>query len=201
MNLKTTGKLRILDFDCEARPLSWISQDYVSKEVTAIACKWIYEKGPVHCWMLNPLWSADDSIEMLESFRELYDQADIVTGHYIRGYDLKTINGAMIEHGLPLLGPTRTQDTKNDLARFEGMSKSQENLSATFNLGRQKAHLNQAVWRDANRLTPSGIAGARTRVVGDVLQHIQMRQFLADKGYLSPPVAWHPQGRASVYQP
>ena len=34
---ETTRELRILDFDCEARPLSWLAQDYVTKEVTVIA--------------------------------------------------------------------------------------------------------------------------------------------------------------------
>ena len=32
-----TRPMRVLDFDVEARPLHWISGDYVSKEITAIA--------------------------------------------------------------------------------------------------------------------------------------------------------------------
>jgi hypothetical protein len=36
----THRPLRVLDFDCEARPLHWISGDYVSKEITAIAWAW-----------------------------------------------------------------------------------------------------------------------------------------------------------------
>ena len=50
--------------------------------------------------------------------------------------------------------------------------------------------MDQQKWRDANRLTPEGLALAREWVIGDVQQHIEMRQRLLDLGYLSPPKVW-----------
>jgi hypothetical protein len=37
----------------------------------------------------------------------LYNAADIVTGHYIKKFDLPILNGALFEHGLPLLDPLK----------------------------------------------------------------------------------------------
>src|SRR5262245_51706105 len=72
--------MRILDFDVEARPLSWISGDYVSKEVTAIAWKFIGEPGPVSVYLLGEC----DSVDMLRAFVDAFDMSDMVTGHYIK---------------------------------------------------------------------------------------------------------------------
>src|ERR1700686_2433446 len=95
-----TRTLKILDFDIEARPLSWIGQDYVTKEPTAIAWKLIGSKGKPKVLALGEV----SAIEMLTEFLKAYNEADMVTGHYIRGFDLPLISGALSEHGLPPLG-------------------------------------------------------------------------------------------------
>jgi len=120
-----TRPLRILDFDCEARPLSWISSDYVSKEITAIAWKWIDEDSPVQCVALT---LRGNHLKMLKMFRAAYDQADMVTGHYIRGYDLPLINGMLMEYGLPPLSNKLAQDTKIDLVPRASVSMSRKAL-------------------------------------------------------------------------
>lgn len=177
--------LRILDFDCEARPLHWIGGDYVSKEVTAIACKFIGESGSA-VWALGEV----ETEEMLEGFREWFDAADMVTGHYIRGYDLPTLNGAMSEFGLAPLGDKLAHDTKIDLMKRSGLSGSQENLGTMLGLQHPKVKMDQAKWREANRLTKAGIALTKERVLGDVHQHIEMRQRLIELGYLAEPKLW-----------
>src|SRR3954468_13490203 len=78
-----TRPMRVLDFDCEARPLHWIGGDYVSKEITALAWAWTDDPEHVTCYLLGET----DTPTMLEAFRAAYDQADMVTGHYIRGFD------------------------------------------------------------------------------------------------------------------
>src|SRR5688500_5946844 len=72
--------LRVLDFDVEARPLHWISGDYVSKEITAIAWAWTDAPHDVTCYLLGDT----DPVDMLRAFLVAYDAADMVTGHYIR---------------------------------------------------------------------------------------------------------------------
>ncbi len=44
--------LKILDFDMECRPLSYLGSDYTTDEVTAIAAGWAHEKE-IHVWCLG----------------------------------------------------------------------------------------------------------------------------------------------------
>src|SRR5690242_14257247 len=96
--------LRVLDFDIENRPLAYLGMDFTSAEITAIAAGWTDEKA-VHVWALGDV----DLADILLGFKAMYDEADIVTGHYIRNHDLPIINGALMELGLPGLGPKLTQ--------------------------------------------------------------------------------------------
>lgn len=178
---------RILDFDTESRPLSWINQDFVSSELTAIAAQFIGERK-MHVWALGE----SSTEEMLLGFSSLYARADVVTGHYIRSHDLPRLQALLVEFDLPALGPKLTSDTCKDLTRIAALSKSQEALSAMFGLKAPKVHMNQAKWREANRLTPRGIRATKERVSGDVRQHMELRQELLRRGVLKPPRRWNP---------
>jgi hypothetical protein len=177
---------RILDFDIENRPLSYLGNDFTTSDITAIAASFGPEQWPI-CWLLGPL----GQVEVLEEFRSMYDHADIVTGHYIRKHDLPIINGAMLELKLAPLGPKLTIDTKLDLKPLSGVSKSQESLADMLGVELPKVHMTQAMWRDANRLTPDGIRDTRERVVGDVRQHQLLRIKLTERGLLNPPKMWN----------
>lgn len=186
MTPRFTGSgLRLLDFDIECRPLSLYGGDFVTREITAIACRFL-DENDTRCWLLGQ----DDPGDMLEGFRACYDQAGLVTGHFIRGYDLPTINAAMAELWLDPLGPKLTQDTKLDLIKFSGLSKSQENLAAMLHLEHPKVQMSQEDWREANRLSPDGLAKTAARVKGDVEQHIELRAKLLSAGLLGPPRRW-----------
>lgn len=177
--------IKVLSFDTESRPLSWIGADWMSVELTAIAAAFTSEKK-VHCWMLGECTSE----EMLSGFVKLYNEATIVTGHYIRNHDLPRINAALLEFGLPPLSPKLTQDTMKDLVKIQGISKSQESLSDIYRSENKKLGMSQKMWRSANRLEPKGIAYAKERVISDILQQIETRQNLLDQGMLSPPKMW-----------
>lgn len=218
--------IKILDFDIECRPLSWYGGDWVTKEVTAIAAGWVGEggraDGDVKVWLLDP-WDymardafdvtdrrsiadafergmTNSTVDMFSDFMELYDEADIVTGHYIRGFDLPVLNGLALEFGLEPLGDKLTHDTKGDLVKSQGISKSMENLGSTFELEHPKIIMNQAKWRSANRLLPDGLKLTRARVVGDVLEHIEMRHVMLQRGLLRPPSLWSGTGNGSTPQ-
>jgi hypothetical protein len=192
----------ILDFDLENRPLSYLGMDFTTSEITAIAAGWA---GNEHVEFFGlPAFAGTDegwrirTVEMLESFRTLYNRADIVTGHYIRKHDLPIINGALVEMGRPPLAPKMTVDTKLDLIRFSGISKSQESLGlmlAHFNSAEylaSKEHMGQDDWRRANRLSVEGVEETKRRVVGDVHQHKAMRLALHQAGLLRSPKQWRP---------
>lgn len=177
--------LRILDFDCECRPLHFYG-DYVSKELTAIAWAWTDRPDDVTCYLLGEATVPS----MLSAFVDAYNQSDMVTGHYIRGFDLPLLVGQLTEHGMAPLGDKLTHDTKLDAVRRHGMSNSQENWGAMLGLEHPKVQMDQRKWRAANRLTREGIEQVRTRVIGDVTQHIEMRATMLRLGYLGPARKW-----------
>jgi len=188
---------KVLDFDIECRPLSWYGGDFVTKEVTAIAASFI-GTGEVHCYLLRK--EHKDGSWILNAFLELYNEADMVTGHFIRGFDLPVINGALMEYGFGSLGAKLTQDTKLDLLKKSGLSSSQENLGAMLGLEAPKVGMDQAKWRSANRLEDAGVELTKERVIGDVIQHMEMREQLLKQGWLSSPKMWHPEpGRTTKY--
>lgn len=182
----THRPMRVLDFDIENRPLSYLGSDFTTAEVTAIAWAWCDQPDEVTVYLLGetPL------IDILEAFCRSYRQADMVTGHYISGHDLPMVNGALMESRMPPLPDVLMQDTKTHLVKSKGLSLSQESLGAMFRLEQAKVQMNQSKWRAANRLTPEGLAEVRQRVVGDVRQHIALRKELLALGYLAPPSVW-----------
>lgn len=189
---KIRSEFKILDFDIECRPLSWYGGDFVTKEITAIAAKFIGEKGPAQCWLLG----VQTPQEILEGFLEMYNVAGMVTGHFIRGFDLPLLNSSLTEYGYQPLQSKLTQDTKLDLIKRNGMSGSQENLGAMLGLEHPKVGMSQEDWREANRLTPEGIKKTKERAIGDVEQHIEMRQRLIDAHMLGRPKVWNSVGNS-----
>lgn len=193
MRWRSVGEYRVLDFDIENRPLAYMGDDYTSGDITAIAASFFGE-SKVHLWLMGAdgRWHRDEYEEMLAGFRGLYDQADVVTGHYIRKHDLPVINGGLMEMQMPLLDQKLAWDTKIDLVGTRYLSLSQENLSAYYRLSHKKEHMNQAHWRTANRFLPEGIAETRRRAVGDVKQHKRLKAELSELGALKAPGLWRP---------
>jgi len=217
LRLKNVRPLRVLNFDCECRPMHWYGGDWVSKEITAIAWAFIDPKRPAkplgevevrvlrlpdpECETLADYFRTSGMIDMLTDFVAAYNEADVVVGHFVKGYDLSTINGQLLEAGLPLLSNKLVQDTKVDLPKLQGLSKSQENLGGTLGLKHPKVGMNQADWRVANRLIGFGVRGTERRVVGDVLQNIELRATLLARGALSEPTPWSGNNLPEGYTP
>jgi hypothetical protein len=214
--------LRILDFDTENRPLAYLGGDFTTGEITAIAWQFIGEPRTFDFALLGfqcqheadgDLYSFEDAVcgqyhngesyeDMLARFVQVYDEADMVTGHFIRGYDLPVINGALLEMGRAPLADKLVHDTKQDLVTRKYLSASQENLAETLGVRASKVKMNNAKWRGANRLSPEGLELTRKRVVGDIRQHIQLRARLMEIGALRPPRMWSGKATASVrYSP
>lgn len=179
--------LKILDFDIENRPLSYWA-DRPTAEVTAIASCWTSDLGSMQVDLLGEL----SVREILERFVARYNEADIVTGHYIRRHDLPIINGALFEQGLPLLSQKMVCDTKEDMYKKGDIPASQEYLLALFDLSIGKEHMNQVDWREANRLTSKGLERTKKRVESDVYGHMIMRAKMLELNLLKGPRVWKP---------
>lgn len=187
LTLRKAKQLKILDFDIENRPLTYWWGDMTTAEITAIATSWAHQKA-VKVW-LYPLVS---HVEMLTEFVKLYDEADIVTGHYIRRHDLPTINGALLLNRMPPLGEKLTIDTKVDLVKRRSLPASQEALADILGISFPKPGMSQSDWRAANSLTEAGLKLVKERVAGDVRQHKALREALTNEGLLVTPKVWRP---------
>lgn len=187
--LRTVGTFRWLDCDIENRPLTYLGSDFTTADITAIAWSW-YGEDAVECYLLTRKKGSQE--RMLREFLKVYNQADGITGHYLRIHDLPHINAALLEHGLPLLGPKLVSDTKVDLKKRSGISASQESLAGMYDLSQPKEHMSQTIWRKANRLTDEGLEETRRRCVGDVIQHKALRLRLIEAEALGPPTMWTP---------
>lgn len=174
---------RVLDFDIENRPLTYLGQDFTTAEITAIAASFGSDE-PVKVWLLG----RDDPRQMHDEFLAMYMDADVVTGHYIRMHDLPIINGARLEMGLRPLPQKLTCDTKMDLVSVSGVSKSQESLADMLGVPAHKVHMPQVAWRAANRL--EHVELAEERVISDVRQHQLLRLRLLELGMLRAPRQW-----------
>src|ERR1044072_8614032 len=119
--------LKVLDFDLENRPLHYWYGDATTAEVTAIAWGWYGDtsrdgRPHVHVKLLKaPPKGESSARKMFATFVEAYNQADLVTGHFIRAHDLPMINGALVELGMDPLQPKLTSDTKLDLMKRKAM--------------------------------------------------------------------------------
>jgi len=188
------GGRKVLDFDIENRPLSYWVPDRPTAEITSIASAWVGDHDSMEVLLLGELTLR----EILVYFVERYNQADLVTGHYIRKHDLPIINGALYDLDLPLLQAKLTSDTKLDMFKKADIPATQEFLLETLDpqcplgLPLEKYHMTQRMWRDANRLTPEGLSLTRRRVSTDVHAHIHMREAMLERGWLRAPKVWSP---------
>ncbi len=189
---------KVLDFDIETRPLGWYGGDWVHKEVTAIASAWIVDGQPVDLTVDLLTKRQQTPKAMLKRFLKRYNEADLVTGHYIRGYDLPVLNSGMLEFDLGSLSAKNSHDTKLDRIKLQGISSSQENLGGMLEIDAPKVQMNMASWRAANRLTIDGLVLVRERAAGDVIQHVLLRESLIARGFLGPPRVWDPGSTQSV---
>lgn len=194
MNVVQGRRLRILDFDIENRPLTYWAPDMPTAEITSIASCWADDPESMQVDLLGET----DGWLMLVRFIQRYAEADMVTGHYIRKHDLPIINAMLIEEGLPTLGPKLSCDTKLDMVKKSDLPATQEFLLETLDVRDEdgqpfrKYHMSQTDWREANRLTPEGLAKTRARVSSDVRAHMALRLAMVERGLLTSPQVWQP---------
>jgi hypothetical protein len=189
-----TRPARILDFDIETRRIGFHDAGRFAPggcEPIAVAWKWV-DDGALEVRALPERWSHYQLHKLVTPLFEAMAQADIVTGHYIRKFDLPILAGVALELGIEMPAPLLTVDTKLDLQNVAGLSQSQENLGELLGLEASKFHMNDHRWREAARLTKAGMDAARERVVDDVIQHAQLYHVLTTEGRLGPPVEWKP---------
>ncbi len=188
MEWTETRKLKVLDFDSECRPMHY-SEFRDESQITAIAWSWVGERK-IEWEVLRQ--NLSNERKMLERFLKAYNEADVVTGHYLVGHDLKLLSDHCVRFGWSLPAPKRVQDTKTLLPKVRGLGLSQENLSTLFELDEKKHRMNGRRWAVTNTLAQGGREEAKQRCVRDVRQHKALRKVLVEHGYLAVPKVWRP---------
>lgn len=189
----STSKARVLDFDIETRRIGFHSAGMFAPdgcEPVAIGFKWIGENdAEVKTWSQGMKWSERKLTAGVQTLFDAFEEADLVTGHYIRKFDLPILAGVAFEFGLKM--PTvLTVDTKVDLKPMAGLSQSQENLSRMKRLDEEKFPMSDEDWRRAARLTHEGLREAVMRVERDVYQHEALYTTFVAEEALLPPQEW-----------
>jgi hypothetical protein len=185
---------KILDFDSENRALSYLGGDFTTKEITGIAWSFI---GSGHI-EVRTLGFGERPVDVLEDFLKAYDEATVLTGHYIIGHDLPLINAMLLEDGHAPLSEKLVSDSKNHLLKRSGVSASQKNLAAYLGCPLPKIEMTDADWRESYRLTKKGRKLTEQRVAGDVRQHMWLRAKLLKLGWLGPAKLWTPKSSGST---
>lgn len=191
MRLSTT-LARVLYIDTECRPGHWIGGDYVSKVITAAAWAWgdRYSVTNDEVFFLTHYDNSPEEVALAVTHE--IRKAGIVAGHYVRGFDLRIINGALLRGGLRGLGNTLASDTKLDLKTTSGRSLSQKNLAGMLGCRAEKIDVALHEWEGFNSRQPGFELKIIQRVTDDVRQNIELRQRVLEIGWLGEPRVWRP---------
>jgi hypothetical protein len=95
------------------------------------------------------------------------------------------------------MGPVLALDTKSDLYATHGRSLSQKNLAAEIGVAAPKVDVTLYDWEAFNTRVPGFKEKGIERVVGDVIQNVEMRKKLVEMQWLSAPRLWRPKPTGS----
>ena len=187
----TIDEPSILVFDMEARPTAWIGGDYVGRTMTAYACSYLDSE-----FIESDVIAAGDYArwkDMVTILAENLEHADIVVGHYIRGFDLPLLNADLERIGAVSLPRLLALDTKIDRKQGNGLSESLENLLARYDLPEQKMSMKEPWWEEFNLWqTERTRTLVRERVESDVAGTKALYRAMIEADRLKEPKAWDP---------
>jgi RNase_H superfamily len=193
---------RILVLDIELSPLTvfawgcrdqFINLDAVLEDwsVLSFCGKWYGSKRVIYrdTSGRGPAKIRDDR-KLLGELAELLDQADVVVGHNVRGFDLKKISSRMIQHRMPPHSPVRVIDTLGAAKRAGAFSSNKlAYLAEKLTSERKDSHSKypgMSLWKACLADDPAAWRVMRRYNVADVLATEELYTTLR------PWVASHP---------
>lgn len=180
---------RTLDFDLETVAAGYADPDWVPHIVTAWACSWVDEEDVYYRLLpVRFLHDVEERRRFLQPLLDHIDEADVLTGHNIRRYDLPVLAAECMKLNLPTVGSRLTQDTIR-VPKSKGFKKGQDNLAVLLDVPLPKKALNWMEWQNA--YGEADLGTVRERVVGDVLQHKLLRLRMMERGWLEAPRMWN----------
>jgi len=184
------SRRKILDFDIETLAAGYADPDWVPHFVTAWAYCWIGTDEVVcRCLPVRALFDTKTRASFLKPLLKAMEEADVWTGHNLRRFDIPVLVAEAMKLDLPVPTATLVQDTMR-VPRGKGFKKGQDNLGTLLKAPLRKRSLNYQEWMEA--YAERSLDTVKERVVGDVLQHMQIREKMMARGWLAHPRMWTP---------
>lgn len=171
---------RVLDFDCENGPGFYWYDGNATSLLHTVSAAWV-DEGDVQTWTTRWRGRKGLVVENLARFRKLVESAGAVTGHNILKHDIRLLNSHFDRLDEPRIRWPHVIDTMKMLTGGMGMSRSQENLLAMYDLGREKMTVPLAVWEKAWRGAEAESLIVVERCESDVLGHIELFKKLRER--------------------
>lgn len=193
MKLLTEPKA-LLAFDTEVAAGWWWYDGKTTHRLQVFVGQWVDGLNLPFGWVILP-----DVIMANRSMRKLYsglpivtrldalhrisrtiEDADVLVGHNLTGFDIGTINGELMLKNLPLLPEREVVDTLNGGLKGVFQSRSLGNRLARLDDTVEKPKVEPVVWEAAfNEYDPDALREVWQRAVTDVQGHIDL--YLNDK--------------------
>jgi hypothetical protein len=176
----------------------WWYDDKGTRRLQLWVAQWLDNTTPFGCVILPRILLEDSShryvglpvcarTTALAMFRDAYEEADVLVGHNVRGFDYATINGEMLIAGLPPLSRKEMHDTLRDQRRSGGQSRSLGNLLPRVGTSADKPSVHPSTWESAfNDYEPDALREVWNRCVADVMGHYELHTALRRQGWLKP---------------
>lgn len=165
-----------------------ISQDAVVKEGGWIICagyKERLDKEVTVVYDTTGIDKQDDSF-ICKHMWNVYDEADVVVAHNLRGFDHKVLEARCLANGLPPLPTVKLIDTL-DIAKkhYRFPSNKLDSLAAYLGIGRKVSHEGMGLWRKTQQGDSEALESMLEYNEGDVLLLEEVFYALASRGLVS----------------
>ncbi len=181
--IRPPSRDRILDFDMETLAAGYADPSWVPDKITCISASWIGE-DKVHTWITGQkhYWTRKGRARtVLLPFYELLTQADVVTGHNIKRFDLRVFNAEAMRCGVEPIRSILVEDTMGVL-KSKGFKKGLDNIAVELGVKAKKKTLNWAEWDKAYE-DPTW-REVIERCETDVILHKEVREEMIRRGWL-----------------
>ena len=185
----TGSPRRILDFDLETLAAGYADPAWVPDKITCISASWVGE-DEVFTWITGQkhYWSREGRARtVLRPFYQLLAEADMVTGHNVRRFDLRVFNAEAMRCGVDPVRSILVEDTMSIL-RSKGFKKGLDNIAVELGVPGEKKAMSWAQWDKAYE-DPSW-AEVIERCESDVRLHKMVREKMNERGWLKTPRQW-----------
>lgn len=123
--------------------------------------------------------------EALQSISRTIEDADVLIGHNLTGFDIGTINGELLLQNMPLLSERKTIDTLKHGPKGVYQQRSLANRMSRLPGHLDKPHVDPVVWEAAfNEYDPEALREVWHRASTDVQLHIDLYLNDRAKGYV-----------------